>query len=137
MKTFLCEESVLRHNKTNCFPSYLDHYLNITDQSSIVCCYCCFLTFFLHYFYFCSFLIIKKNCPWTQSMTGGPWTWSMKVVHGPGPKWGSMDPWSMFCPHPQLTALSGGNFDKITVLLFYLTISSFQLRKSSSFCINF
>ena len=28
MKTFLCEESVLRHNKTNCFPSYLDHYLN-------------------------------------------------------------------------------------------------------------
>ena len=28
MKTFLCEESVLCHNKTNCFPSYLDHYLN-------------------------------------------------------------------------------------------------------------
>ena len=27
MKTFLCEESVLRHNKKNCFPSYLDHYL--------------------------------------------------------------------------------------------------------------
>ena len=27
MKTFLCEESVLRHNKRNCFPSYLDHYL--------------------------------------------------------------------------------------------------------------
>ena len=104
MKTFLCEESVLRHNKTNCFPSYLDHYLNITDQSSIVCCYCCFLTFFLHYFYFCSFLIIKKNCPWTQSMTGGPWTRSMKVVHGPDPKWGSMDPWSLFCPHPFVPA---------------------------------
>ena len=34
-------------------------------------------------------------------MRGGPWTWSMKVVHGPGPKWGSMDPWSMFCPHPK------------------------------------
>ena len=33
-------------------------------------------------------------------MTGGPRTWSMKVVHGPGPKRGSMDPWSMFCPHP-------------------------------------
>ena len=33
-------------------------------------------------------------------MTGGPRTRSMKVVHGPGPKWGSMDPWSMFCPHP-------------------------------------
>ena len=84
-------------------PPLFLHYvsqLNITDQSSIVCCYCCFLTFFLHYFYFCSFLIIKKNCPWTRSMTGGPWTRSMKVVHGPGPKWGSMDPWSMFCPHP-------------------------------------
>ena len=27
MKTFLCEEKVLRHDKTNCFPSYLDHYL--------------------------------------------------------------------------------------------------------------
>ena len=27
MKTFLCGESLLRHNKTNCFPSYLDHYL--------------------------------------------------------------------------------------------------------------
>ena len=27
MKTFLCEENVLRHNKRNCFPSYLDHYL--------------------------------------------------------------------------------------------------------------
>ena len=28
-------------------------------------------------------------------MTGGPWTRSMKVVHGPGPKRGSMDPWSL------------------------------------------
>ena len=27
MKTFLCDESVLRHNKRNCFPSYLDRYL--------------------------------------------------------------------------------------------------------------
>ena len=75
--------------------------LNITDQSSIVCCSCCFLTLFLYYFCFCSFLIIKKNCP--PVMTGGPRTRSMKVVHGPGPKWGSMDLWSMFCPHP-LTA---------------------------------
>ena len=39
-------------------------------------------------------------------MTGGPWTRSIKVVHGPGPKWGSMDPWSMFCPHPFLTRLA-------------------------------
>ena len=37
-------------------------------------------------------LLIKiKKCPWTRSM---------KMVHGPGPKRGSMDPWSMFCPHP-------------------------------------
>ena len=27
MKRFLCEESVLRHNKRKYFPSYLDHYL--------------------------------------------------------------------------------------------------------------
>ena len=27
-------------------------------------------------------------------MTVGPWSRSH------GPKWGSMDPWSMFCPHP-------------------------------------
>ena len=33
MKTFLCEESVLCHNETNCFPSYLDHYL-ITNISN-------------------------------------------------------------------------------------------------------
>ena len=38
-------------------------------------------------------------------MTGGPWTQSMKVVHGPGPKWGSMDPWSTFCPHPDVMAM--------------------------------
>ena len=36
----------------------------------------------------------------TRSMTGGPWTRSMIVVHGPGPRWESMNPWSMFCPHP-------------------------------------
>ena len=43
-------------------------------------------------------------------MTGGPWTRSMKVVHGPGPKWGSMDPWSMFCPYPEFKAqLEGFN----------------------------
>lgn len=41
--------------------------------------------------------IIIEKCPWTCAITGGPWTWSMKVV---GPKQGSMDPWSMFPPHP-------------------------------------
>ena len=31
----------------------------------------------------------------------GAWTGSYKwSMHGPGPKWGSMDPGSMFCPHP-------------------------------------
>ena len=29
MKTFLCEESVLHHNKRNCAPSYQGHYLNL------------------------------------------------------------------------------------------------------------
>ena len=36
---------------------------------------------------------------------GGPWTWSMKGVHGPGPKRGSMDQGSMFCPLPFTLAL--------------------------------
>ena len=31
----------------------------------------------------------------TRSMIGGPWTRSMIVVHGPGPRWESMDPWSI------------------------------------------
>ena len=33
MKTFLCEESVLRHNNRNCFPSYLDHYLTVNQHA--------------------------------------------------------------------------------------------------------
>ena len=33
---------------------------------------------------------------------GGPWTRSMKGVHGPGQKRGSMDQGSMFCPLPFL-----------------------------------
>ena len=49
-----------------------------------------YLILFLHYFCFCS-----KRCLWTPSMTGGAWTRPMKVVHGPAPKWGSMDPWSI------------------------------------------
>ena len=35
MKTFLCEESVLRHNKTKSFPSYLDHYLSSYVQYAL------------------------------------------------------------------------------------------------------
>ena len=48
----------------------------ITDQSSIACC--CF-SVFVH------FSLFKKRCPWTSSMTGGPWTKSMKVVLGLAP----------------------------------------------------
>ena len=50
------EQAAFWHKVPTPSPLFL-HYvsqLNITDQSSIVCCYCCFLTFFLHYFYFCS-----------------------------------------------------------------------------------
>ena len=32
MKTILYEENVLRHNKRNCFPSQLDHYLSILES---------------------------------------------------------------------------------------------------------
>ena len=39
MKTFLCEENVLRHNKRNSFPSYLDHYLITKDSCG--CFKCC------------------------------------------------------------------------------------------------
>ena len=50
-------------------------------------------------------------------MTGGPWTLSMKVVHGAGPKWGSM-----FCPHPFHGFMLTNNalFIKFTVHLLSL-----------------
>ena len=52
--------------------------------------------------------ILKPNssislCQSFVSITKCPWTRAMKVVHGPGPKWGSMDPWFMFCPHPHFS----------------------------------
>ena len=49
MKTFLCEESVLRHNKRNCFPSYLDHYLISNSEHYNYSCLQQFqeITFFL------------------------------------------------------------------------------------------
>ena len=34
MKAFLCEESILRHNKRNCFPCFLDHYLTAVIAES-------------------------------------------------------------------------------------------------------
>ena len=36
MKTFLCEESVLPHNKRKCFPSYLDHYLKSKNNGDVI-----------------------------------------------------------------------------------------------------
>ena len=74
-------------------PLFLHHVSTIKHYWSIEHCLLLllFLTLFLHYFCFCSFLIIKKT-------VHGPGPW--QGVHGPGPKWGSMDPWSMFCPHP-------------------------------------
>ena len=52
--------------------------------------------------------ILKPNssislCQSFVSITKCPWTRAMKVVHGPGPKWGSMDPWFIFCPHPHFS----------------------------------
>ena len=36
-KIFLCEESVLRHNKRNCFPYYADRYLGPFCCSELFC----------------------------------------------------------------------------------------------------
>ena len=66
----------------------------ITDQSSNYLLLFFYPIFPLFLFLFISHYL-KKRCPWTPSMTGDAWTWSMKVVYGPGPKWGSMDPWSI------------------------------------------
>ena len=41
-----------------------------------------------------------KNKKKINKKIGGPWTRSLKGVHGPGPKRGSMDQGSMFCPLP-------------------------------------
>ena len=56
---------------------------------------CLLLLFFKSYFTLVLFLFIshllKKSVygpsPWQGTMTGGLWTQSMKVVHGPSPKW--------------------------------------------------
>ena len=64
-------------------------------------------------------------------MTGGPWTRSMKVVHGPGPKWGSMDPWSMFCPHPVIVISQVNTEDQYTktvILIDKITAIFHNLR---------
>ena len=45
------------------------------------------------------------------------------MVHGPGPEKGSMDPWSMFCPYPELSVISD--------FTFYLTLTNFSFFVSS------
>ena len=67
---------------------------SVHGPRAIACC--CFLILFLHYFCFWSFLIISKKESMNPAMTGGAWTASMKLVYGPGPKWGSTDPWSIY-----------------------------------------
>ena len=60
----------------------------------------------------------------------GPWTWSMKVVHGPSPKRGSMDPWSMFCPHPDLQCLAEWLEDNNLVLNVSKTKCTIYISKA-------
>ena len=71
-------------------PSFWDYYWSIKQLLVVV-----FLSYFSTISVFVHFSLFKKRCPWTPSMTGDAWTRSMKVVYGPGPKWGSMDPWSI------------------------------------------
>ena len=70
--------------------SFLDYYWSIKH---------CLLLFFYPIFPLFLFLFIshyfKKGVHGPHPWQGGAWTRSMKVVYGPGPKWGSMDPWSI------------------------------------------
>ena len=63
--------------------------------------------FFFQFTYFTVYFIFVYFSNFRGSKTGGPWTRSMKVVHGlgpyfdgPGPRRGSMDQGSMFCTFP-------------------------------------
>ena len=51
----------------------------------------------------------------------GPW----QGVHGPGPRWGSIDPWSIFCPYFVLISkqfrLSHNQKDMVTVHSYFVT----------------
>ena len=67
-------------------------------------------------------------------MTGGPWTRSMKVVYGPGPKWESM-----FCPHPHEIIFLGKKQNLPFFFNFVLERWKYchnQLSHSSSQCIR-
>ena len=54
----------------------------------------------------------------------------MKVVHGPGPKRGSVDPWSMFCPHPDLQCLTEWLEDNNLVLNVSKTKGTIYISKA-------
>ena len=73
-------------------PPFFLHYVStIKHNWSIEHCLLLllFLTLFLHYFCFCSFLIIKKTVhgpgPWQGVHGPGPWKWSMDPVQSGGP----------------------------------------------------
>ena len=59
---------------------------------------------------------------------GGPWTRSMKRVHEPGPKRGSMDQGSMFCPLPRKRVEYPASFAGCRPLLktLYKNVNLFQ-----------
>ena len=60
-------------------------------------------------------------------MTGGPWTRSMKVVHGPGP-----NPWSMFCPHPLLRLWGPWSLNVLTISFVFLWVRGPAIMKTLS-----
>ena len=70
-------------------------------------CYCEFFFFqFTYNFTLLFILFLFTSVILGVVKIGGPWTWSMKVVHGPGPHFDGpgMDQGSMFCTFPSLIA---------------------------------
>ena len=96
--------------------------------------HCSLLLFFKSYFctfpVFVHFSLFKKKLFMDPDHGPLSWTGSMKVVHVPGPNWGSMDPWSMFCPHPLNNGYKNSlNSDAIFFVL-YLTVGDWGFFRS-------
>ena len=144
-KQFIGTSSILAWGKSSfsCLPTatFL-HYVStikLSDQSSIVRCCCCFfcLIFALFLFSFISHYLKKLSMDAVHDRGSmdpdhGPLSWirSVKVVHVPGPKWGSMDPWSMFCPHSLNNGYKNSlNMDAIFFVL-YLTAGDWGFFRS-------